>query len=134
VRSLGVRAVFALATVACGANAGGTTDLSGGVSQDRADEAMTALCDIAEGRVVAFEEVEAAFNDRAHETLHHIASAAREEDASEAAALLEAKSVVEADLEQDEAPAGLARHVAALAAATATAIRAIGLEGEPCSA
>ena len=125
--------MLALATVACGANAGGTTDLSG-VSQAQADEAMTALCDIAEGRVTAFAEVEAAFNNRAHETLHHVAAAAQEEDPAKAAALLEAKSVVETDLEQDEAPADVAEHVAALAAATAPAIRSIGLDAEPCSA
>ena len=125
--------LIALATAACGANAGGTTDLSGGVSQDQADEAMTALCDIAEERVASFEEARAAFQNRAHETLHHVAAAAQEEDTASAAALLEAKSVVETDLEQDEAPAELAAHTAALAEATAGAIRAIGLRAQPCS-
>ena len=124
---------IALATVACGANAVGTTDLSHGVPQEQADEAMTALCDIAEGRVTAFEQVRAAFNDRAHETLHHVAAATQEEDPAKAAALLEAKSVVETDLGRDEAPIRVAEHVTALATATAAAIRAIGLEGEPCS-
>jgi hypothetical protein len=133
VRSLGLSVALALATVACGANAGGTTDLSHGVPQERADEAMMALCDIAEGRVTAFEQVRAAFNDRAHETLHHVAAAAQEEDPAKAAALLEAKSVVETDLGRDEAPARVAEHVAALATATAAAIRAIGLDAEPCS-
>ena len=121
-------------TVACGANAGGATDLSGGVTQDQADEAMAALCDIAQGRVTAFDEVQAAFNNRAHETLHHIAAAAEEEDPASAGALLESKSGVEADLEQEEAPAGLADHAAALAEATAAAIRVIGLNAGACSA
>jgi hypothetical protein len=133
VRSLGLSVALALATVACGANAGGTTDLSHGVPQEQADEAMAALCDIAEGRVTAFEQAQAAFNNRAHETLHHVAAAAQEEDPAKGAALLEAKSVVEADLERDEPPAGVADHAAALATATAAAIRAIGLDAEPCS-
>jgi hypothetical protein len=119
--------------VACGANAGGSTDLSGGVSQEQADEAMTALCDIAEGRVTAFDEVQAAFNNRAHETLHHVAAVAQEEDPAAAGALLEAKSVVEADLEQEDPPADLADHAAALAEATAVAIRRIGLNAGTCS-
>jgi hypothetical protein len=119
--------------VACGANAGGSTDLSGGVSQEQADEAMTALCDIAEGRVTAFDEVQAAFNNRAHETLHHVAAVAQEEDPAAAGALLEAKSVVEADLGQEDPPADLADHAAALAEATAVAIRRIGLNAGTCS-
>ena len=133
-RSLGVAMVLVLATVACGETpGGGVIDLSGGVTQDQADEAMAALCDIAEGRVTAFDEVQAAFNNRAHETLHHIAAAAEEEDPAAAGALLEAKSVVESDLEQAEATAEIAEHVAALAVATATTIRAIGFEAESCS-
>lgn len=134
-RSLGLSVLLALATVACGSNAGGATDLSGGVAQHQANEAMSALCDIAEGRVMAFEEAQAAFNNRAHETLHHIAAAAQEEgDAAAAGALLEAKSVVETDLEQEEPPADLEDHVAALAEATVAAIRVIGLDAGPCSA
>jgi hypothetical protein len=134
VRSLGLWVLLALATVACGENAGSVTDLSDGVTQEQADEAMTALCDIAEGRVTAFDEVRAAFQNRAHEALHHIAAAAQEEDAVKAAALLEAKSVVETDLDLDEAPAGVGEHVAALAVATAAALRTIGIEAQPCSA
>src|SRR5262245_44214101 len=100
--------LLALATVACGDDAGGTTDLHGGVTQDQADDAMTALCDIARGRVTAFDDVRAAFQNRAHETLHHVAAVAEEEDTAAAAALLEAKFAVEADLEQDVAPPELA--------------------------
>lgn len=132
-RSLGLAALLALATVACGENAGGATDLHGGLTQDQVDEAMTALCDIAQGRVTAFEDVRAAFQNRAHEMLHHIAAVAQEEDPASAGALLEAKSVVEADIGQDEPPADLAAHAAALAEATAAAIRAIGLGAEACS-
>ena len=132
-RPFGLSVLLALATVACGANAGGMTDPLGGLSQDGADQAMRALCDIAEGRVAAFDEVRAAFNNRAHEMLHHVAAAAQEEDPASAGVLLEAKSVVEADLEQDEAPAELAAHAAALAEATAAALRAIGLTAEACS-
>jgi hypothetical protein len=135
VRTLGLSVLLALAAVACGANAGGVTGLSGGVTQDQANRAMTALCDIAEGRVTAFEEVQAAFNNRAHETLHHIAAAAEEQgDTGAAAALLETKFVVETDLEQEEAPPELTTHAGALAEATAAAIRAIGLTAEACSA
>jgi hypothetical protein len=137
-RSLGLSVLLALATVACGANGDGAdedggTDLHGGVTQDQADEAMAALCDIAEGRVTEFDEIQAAFNNRAHETLHHVAAVAEEVDPASAGALLEAKSVVEADLEQDEAPPELAAHAAALAGTTAAAIRAIGLPIDPCS-
>jgi hypothetical protein len=133
VRSLCLSVLLALVTLACGSNAGGATDLSGGIAQHQANEAMSALCDIARGRVTAFEDVRAAFQNRAHETLHHIAEVAREEDTASAAALLEAKSVVEADLEQDEAPTELAAHAAILAEATAHAIRVIGLNAGTCS-
>ncbi len=133
VRSLGLWMALVLTTVGCGSNAGGATDLSGGITQDQAGEAMAALCDIARGRVTSFDEVRAAFQNRAHEMLHHIAAVAQEEDPASAGALLEAKSVVEADLGQDEPPADLAAHAAALAEATAAAIRAIGLGAEACS-
>ena len=49
-RSIGLSVLLALATVACGANGDDATDLHGGVTQDQADEAMAALCGIAEGR------------------------------------------------------------------------------------
>lgn len=134
-RSIGLSVLLALATVACGANGDDATDLHGGVTQDQADEAMAALCGIAEGRVTAFDEVQAAFNNRAHETLHHIAEVAQEEDPAAAGALLEAKSVVETDLEEEEEPpAEIADHVAILAEATASAIRVIGLNAGACSA
>ncbi len=126
--------VAVVGAVACGADAGGATDFTGSVSQDHADEAMTALCDIAEGRVTTFEGVRATFQNRAHESLHHIAAEAQDEDTASAAALLEAKFVVEADLELDEAPADLSEHVSALATATSDAIVVIGLDAEPCSA
>lgn len=131
--------LLALATVGCGsndngANVDGVIDLSGGVTQDQADGAMAALCGIAEGRVTAFDEIQADFNNRAHETLHHIAAAAQERDPASAGALLETKSVVESDLEQGEPPAEIAEHATALAEATAAAIGAIGLEAEACSA
>jgi hypothetical protein len=134
VRSLGLAVVLVLGTAACGENGGGDVlDMSGGVTQTQADEAMDALCDIADGRVAAFEQAQATFNNRAHETLHHIAAAAQEDDPATAAALLEAKSVVETDLDQDEPRPELAAHVAVLAAATAEAIRAIGLDAGACS-
>ena len=133
-RSIGLSVLLALATVACGANGDDATDLHGGVTQDQADEAMAALCGIAEGRVTAFDEVQAAFNNRAHETLHHIAEVAQEEHPAAAGALLEAKSVVETDLEEEEPPAEIADHVAILAEATASAIRVIGLNAGACSA
>jgi hypothetical protein len=126
--------LLALATVACGPNAGGPSDLSGGVAQHQANEAMSALCDIAEGRVTAFDEIQAAFNNRAHETLHHVAEVAQEEDPAAAGALLEAKSVVETDLEEEEPSAEISDHVAILAEATASAIRVIGLNAGACSA
>ena len=132
-RSLVLTLILALATVACGENDGGMIELSGGIAQHEANEAMTALCDIARGRVTAFEDVRAAFQNRAHETLHHIAEVTQEEDTASAAALLEAKSAVETDLEQEEPPAELAAHAATLAEATAAAIRVIGLEAAACS-
>lgn len=133
-RSIGLSVLLALATVACGANGDDATDLHGGVTQDQADGAMAALCGIAEGRVTAFDEVQAAINNRAHETLHHIAEVAQEEDPAATGTLLEAKSVVETDLEEEEPPAEIADHVAILAEATASAIRVIGLNAGGCSA
>jgi hypothetical protein len=104
------------------------------VSQTQADEATDALCDIATRRVERTAEVRDAFYARAHTTIHAIAAAAEEVDPDAAAALLEAKFVVEADLGRATIPSFLRRHTRVLAAAVVAAVRVIGLNAAGCSA
>ena len=113
---------------------GGTSD----VSQASVDEAMTALCDIAERRVTGRDEVRAAFYDHAHETIHAVAAAVQGVDPTVAATLLEAKFAVEGALESPnlfnltggpESGYALARR---LINALTGAVNAIGLTPTAC--
>jgi hypothetical protein len=136
-----VTAIFvalALATAGC-EGSGGAVDVTGptggaSVSQTQADEAIDALCDIATRRVERPAEVREAFYARAHTIVHAIAAAAEEVDPDAAAALLEAKFVVEADLGRATIPSFLPRHTRVLAVAVVAAVRAIGLHAAGCSA
>lgn len=126
-----------LTLTACGgggATAGGGTvpDVSGTVTAEAANRAVLALCGIAGETDLG--TATATFYDRAHETLHAIAAAAEQVDRPAAAALLTAKSRVEADLEQQALPEGFGADVAALIAATGEALEALGLPTPPCPA
>jgi hypothetical protein len=100
--------------------------------QARADEAMAALCRIAAGELEG-DRVAEAFHGRVHDALHEVAAEARAVDPAAAGALLEAKAVVEADLELTEPPADLLAHARTLADAFAAAVRAMGLDPLACT-
>jgi hypothetical protein len=129
-------AVLALAATACGGDSGGgggpPTGSTTAVTQAQADEAMGGLCDIATGGLVEMADVHEAFHGRAHETLHAVAAQAQEVDPVVAGALLEAKSVVEADLEEERPPPDLPGHATSLLGAFSEALLAIGLVPADC--
>jgi hypothetical protein len=114
-----------------GANGGPLPSGSlGVVTPAAAADAVLGLCRLAGSTDAA--EAEAVFLDRSHGTLHVIASAAEARDRASAAALLEAKQVVEADLARDELPASFRRDVERLLDATRAALDAIGLDAPAC--
>jgi hypothetical protein len=123
---------------ACGADedpgGGTTTGAPGTITQPQADEAMGGLCDIAAGGLTEMADVHEAFHGRAHAALHAVAAQAQEVDAVVAGALLEAKAVVEADLEEAAPPADLPAHTQTLVAAFAAALETIGLQATTCAA
>lgn len=76
---------------------------------------------------------EAAFQDEAHETLHHLAEEVEGADRAAAAALLRAKSDVEADFaEEAPDPATVGGHLDALLAAMADALEVVGSVAPAC--
>lgn len=81
--------------------------------------------DVVSGRTV--------FYDRVHERLHAIAAEAQEIDAVAAGSLLEAKQLVEADLESAGAPAGYEEHVDNLLVVAQDAVALIGLSDPGCA-
>jgi hypothetical protein len=102
----------------------------GPVTQADADRAVAGLCDIVGATERA--PANAAFQDRAHATLHAVAAAAEEVDRAAAAALLLTKQRVEADLAEPVLPAGFAADVEALLAALDGALEVIGLHTPAC--
>ena len=136
-------AALALLAPACGRDAAqepgsGTASSSGpsspteAVTQAEADEAMRALCDIASGAVTSTDDILEAFHARAHETLHRVAMEVQATQPAVAGALLEAKSVVEADLEQAPFPDTLQGDVQNLMGAFAVALPENGLVPADC--
>lgn len=76
---------------------------------------------------------EAAFQDEAHETLHHLAEEVEGVDRAAAAGLLRAKSDVEADFaEEAPDPVIVAEHVDALLATMADALEVVGTVAPAC--
>lgn len=76
---------------------------------------------------------EATFEDEVHETLHHLAEEVEGVDRAAAAALLRAKSDVEADFaEEAPDPGAVAEHVDALLAAMADALEVVGTVAPAC--
>jgi hypothetical protein len=130
--------VLALVTVAVAAIACGGGDRQppvsttpSGVDPDRAATAIEALCDIETANDV--EPARAAFYDRAHATLHEIASAASAADPGSDAELLIAKQRVEAALEEKVVPPGFGTDVALLRDAATGALGAIGIAPAGCA-
>lgn len=95
--------------------------------------AVTGLC---EARAVASTEPDEAtrfFRDEAHVDLHALAAQVGEEDRAAAAALLEAKQAVEADLDASEVNGQtLVQELDELLEATVAALRAIDIEAPTC--
>ena len=129
--------VLALVTASCGSDEdpeGSTaTGAPGSTSQAQADEAMGGLCEIAAGDLTEMADAHEAFHGRAHEALHAVAAEAQEIDAVVAGALLEAKSVVEVDLEEATPPSDLPAHAETLVAAFGAALQTIGLQATACA-
>jgi hypothetical protein len=129
---------FALVVAACGGgqdgqlDGGATDDDVGSTTQAQADVAMDGLCDIAAGILTEMADVHEAFHGRAHEILHHVATEVQAIDPRIAGDLLEAKSVVEADLEEATPVPELPAHAGALAEAFADALQTLGLRAPPC--
>jgi hypothetical protein len=129
--------IVALAATACGNGGddpGGSTTAgdTGTTTQAQADEAMSGLCDIAAGDLTEMADVHEAFHGRAHEILHHVAAEVQEVDPVVAGTLLEAKSVVETDLQESVPTPDLPAHAAALAVAFADTLETIGLQVSAC--
>jgi hypothetical protein len=137
-RLLGPIPVLALlAIVACnGGGAEPTTAPSGpsgslGVmTAEAGTEALVALCQLRSA--TDRDTANALFFDRAHLTLHVLAAATEPVDRVPAAGLLEAKQVVEADLQADALPETFPDDVGALLEATRTALDTVGLPSPGC--
>jgi hypothetical protein len=93
-------------------------------------EALAALCDLRD--VTDPDQANATFFDRAHQTLHVLAAATEPVDRVPAAGLLEAKQVVEADLQSDTLPDSFPDDVRALLEATRAALEAVDLPAPAC--
>jgi hypothetical protein len=129
--------ILVLVSAACEAEQGPlastATGASGSTTQAQADEAMSGLCAIAAGGLSEMADVHDAFHGRAHETLHAVAAQTQEIDAVVAGSLLEAKAVVETDLEEAAPPADLPTHAQALVVVFAAALETIGLQATACA-
>jgi hypothetical protein len=132
------RVVLALVTVAVATSACGggerqppISTTPSGVDPVRAATAIEALCEIEAANDL--EPARAAFYDRAHATLHEIASAASAEDPGSDAELLIAKQRVEAALEENAVPPGFGTDVALLRDAATGALDAIGIASAGCA-
>jgi hypothetical protein len=101
------------------------------VTQEAADSAVLGLCELV--GTTDRTSANATFQDRSHQTLHVIAAATEGVDRAVAGALLQAKQVVEADLEAPELPPGFAGDVGALLDATRAALAAIGVDAVDCA-
>lgn len=126
-------ALFALVATSCG-----DQPTARGDGLPAADEPETqaylALCSARDAASAGdAPAAEAAFQDEAHETLHHLAEEVEGADRAAAAALLRAKSNVEADFaEEAPDPATVAEHVDALLAAMADALDVVGTVAPAC--
>jgi len=140
-RLLPLLVILALTAAACrgdeapgGDTASGSPSGGTGTTQAQADVAMGGLCDIATGTVTAKADVQEAFEGRAHEALHAVAAQAQEIDPVVAGKLLEAKAVVEEDLQADASPPDLPADAQDLVTAFGAALQTIGLRVPACPA
>ena len=131
------RVVLALVTVAVTASACGgsdapplTSSTPSGVEPERAAIAIEALCEMEAASDL--EPARAAFYDRAHATLHEIASATASADPGSDTELLIAKQRVEAALEENALPPGFDADVALLRVAATGALDSVGISPPGC--
>jgi hypothetical protein len=110
--------------------ASGPSGSLGVMTAEAGTQALAALCELRDA--TDREAANATFFDLAHQTLHVLAAATETVDRVPAAGLLEAKQVVEADLQSDELPAGFGSDVTGLLVATRTALEAVGLPAPGC--
>jgi hypothetical protein len=137
-RPLGpIPALALLVLVACGGGGAEPTPAQSGPSgslgvmtAEAGTEALAALCRLRS--VTDRDTANGLFFDRAHLTLHVLAAATEPVDRVPAAGLLEAKQVVEADLQADALPETFPDDVGALLEATRTALEAVGLPSPAC--
>ncbi len=121
---------FAILGVSCPGRGEVDPPAPGAVTQAEADEVVAGLCemtgefrdDVTGGRTV--------FYDRVHERLHTIAAEAQ--DPAAAGSLLEAKQLVEADLDAPGPPSEYVQHVDELLRVVRDAVALIGLDDRVC--
>jgi hypothetical protein len=104
----------------------------GVVTAEDARRAVKALCEIAGREGTDRDAANAAFYDRAHQTLHVIAAAVEVRDRAAAAMLQQDKGVVEEDLARRRLPRSFADDVEALVGGTRDALARIGIDVPPC--
>ena len=104
----------------------------GVVTVDDARRAVSALCEIVAQEGTDRDAANAAFYDRAHQTLHVIAAAVEVRDRAAAAALQQDKGVVEEDLAREQLPRSFADDVRTLVSGTRDALARVGIDVPPC--
>jgi hypothetical protein len=123
-------AVLALLLTACGgsSDSGTKTVTVGGeqVTVARLVDAHAGLCEAASRPATA----RALFYDRSHEALHTVARGVEDVDRAQAAALLEAKEKVEAEL--DNPPPTLVADLLTLADVYRTSLGRLAITAPPC--
>lgn len=128
-------AVLALIAASCSDSPTvGSDGLPAATADEPEIQAYLALCSARDAAMTDdVAAAEATFEDEAHETLHHLAEELEGTDRAAAAALLRAKSDVEADLvEEAPDPATVGGHLDALLAAMADALEVVGLDAPAC--
>jgi hypothetical protein len=93
---------------------------------------VSALCEIAADEGSDRAAANAAFYDRAHQTLHVIAAAVEVRDRAAAAALQQDKGVVEEDLARRRLPRSFADDIAALVSETRDGLARVGIDVPAC--
>jgi hypothetical protein len=102
------------------------------VTVEDARRAVSALCEIAADGGADRDAANAAFYDRAHQTLHVIAAAVEVRDRAAAAALQQDKGMVEEELSRERLPRSFAEDVRALVSGTRDALAQVGIDLPPC--
>jgi hypothetical protein len=135
-RTLPLLCVVAVLFTGCGGDAARSEVPSepsgslGVITAGAAADALGAMCEMR--GATDRDEANALFFDRAHQTLHVLASATEVEDRVPAAGLLEAMLAVEGDLQREALPETFAPDVTNLLDATRRALGTVGLPAPGC--